>query len=87
MRWGDRFNVWNSGSNVNSYAYDFWNDYGRQVDGVDCVAPAIGCATVQTENDVEESWSNFSWRVGLDWEMNDLASCMDILLQLTKQEA
>ena len=45
----------------------------RQVDGVDCVAPAIGCATVQTENDVEESWSNFSWRVGLDWEMNDLA--------------
>ena len=52
--WGDRFNVWNSGSNVNSYSYDFWNDYGRQVDGVDCVAPAIGCATVQTENDVEE---------------------------------
>ena len=72
-RWGDRFNVWNSGSDVNSYAYDFWVQYGKQVNGVDCVAPAIGCATVQTENDVEESWSNFSWRVGLDWEMNDLA--------------
>ena len=72
-KWGDRFNVWNAGSNVNSYAYDFWVQYGKQVDGVDCVAPAIGCATVQTENDVSESWENFSWRIGLDWDMSDLA--------------
>lgn len=68
--WGNRFAAY---PNINSYDFDFWVDYGKQVDGVDCVAPAIGCATVQTENDVEESWENFSWRIGLDWDMSDNA--------------
>ncbi|MBA4729765.1 MAG: TonB-dependent receptor [Gammaproteobacteria bacterium] len=68
--WGNRFAAY---PNINSYDFDFWVDYGKQVDGVDCVAPAIGCATVQTENDVTESWENFSWRIGLDWDMSDQA--------------
>ena len=67
-RWGSRNTVW---PDVNSYSYTYWVDYGKQVDGVDCVAPAIGCATVSTNNDTSSEWSNFSWRLGLDWDMDD----------------
>ena len=44
---------------------------GKMIDGVDCVAPMIGCGVVVTNNDTSQSWDNFSWRLGLDWDMND----------------
>ena len=38
-------------STINQLAPDYWIQMGRMVDGVDCVAPMIGCGVVVTNND------------------------------------
>ncbi len=51
---------------------------GKMVDGVDCVAPQIGCGVVVTNNDTSQTWDNFSWRLWSDWD-----SVRYIFMQLT----
>tara|TARA_B100001248_G_scaffold257659_1_gene240569 strand:+ start:258 stop:2984 length:2727 start_codon:yes stop_codon:yes gene_type:complete len=67
--------IYNTGGNpfdvINQLAPDYWIQMGKMIDGVDCVAPMIGCGVVVTNNDTSQSWDNFSWRLGLDWDMND----------------
>ena len=52
---------------------------GKMVDGVDCVAPQIGCGVVVTNNDTSQTWDNFSWRLGLDWDMSDLSFMLSLI--------
>ena len=67
--------IYNTGGNpfdvINQLAPDYWIQMGKMIDGVDCVAPMIGCGVVVTNNDTSQPWDNFSWRLGLDWDMND----------------
>ena len=67
--------IYDTGGNpfdtINQLAPDYWIQMGRMIDGVDCVAPMIGCGVVVTNNDTSQSWDNFSWRLGLDWDMSD----------------
>ena len=42
-RWGDRASVW---PEINALPHDYWVQLGKQIDGIDCVAPMIGCAEV-----------------------------------------
>ena len=69
-RWGDRASVW---PEINALPHDYWVQLGKQIDGIDCVAPMIGCAEVLTNNDTSQDYDNFSWRIGLDWDMSDTA--------------